>query len=237
MAREHKSARAENTVSRGKHAEHPYVLASQPTVVDPSRAPAGKHVLWTYTHVPRGSSVDQAETVIRQIERYAPDFRDTILAVSSRTAVQVEDENPNYVGGDIAAGSVSMRQLLARPVLSSDPWHTPLHGVYLCSASTPPGPGVHGLCGWQAALSALRNEYGIRQAPDLAENKDLREGDLMAVNYRVMNCEPRHVFDVLANGWVYPSWVVGASRMRDVDEGWPRPGTRSTIRSASGRCS
>jgi phytoene dehydrogenase-like protein len=161
-------ARAENTVSRGKHAEHPYVLASQPTVVDPSRAPAGKHVLWAYTHVPRGSSVDQAEPVIRQIERYAPGFRDTILAVSSRTALQVEDENPNYVGGDIAAGRVSMRQLLARPVLSSDPWHTPLHGVYLCSASTPPGPGVHGLCGWQAALSALRNEYGIRQAPDLA---------------------------------------------------------------------
>jgi phytoene dehydrogenase-like protein len=161
-------ARAENTVSRGKHAEHPYVLASQPTVVDPGRAPAGKHVLWAYTHVPRGSSVDQAEPVIRQIERYAPGFRDTILAVSSRTALQVEDENPNYVGGDIAAGNVSMRQLLARPVLSSDPWHTPLHGVYLCSASTPPGPGVHGLCGWQAALSALRNEYGIRQAPDLA---------------------------------------------------------------------
>jgi phytoene dehydrogenase-like protein len=161
-------ARAENTVSRGKHAEHPYVLASQPTVLDPGRAPAGKHVLWAYTHVPRGSSVDQAETVIRQIERYAPGFRDTILAVSSRTALQVEDENPNYVGGDIAAGSVSMRQLLARPVLSSDPWHTPLHGVYLCSASTPPGPGVHGLCGWQAALSVLRNEYGIRQAPDLA---------------------------------------------------------------------
>jgi phytoene dehydrogenase-like protein len=161
-------ARAENTVSRGKHAEHPYVLASQPTVLDPGRAPAGKHVLWAYTHVPRGSSVDQAEPVIRQIERYAPGFRDTILAVSSRTALQVEDENPNYVGGDIAAGNVSMRQLLARPVLSSDPWHTPLHGVYLCSASTPPGPGVHGLCGWQAALSALRNEYGIRQAPDLA---------------------------------------------------------------------
>ena len=161
-------SRAENTVSRGKHAEHPYVLASQPTVVDPSRAPAGKHVLWTYTHVPRGSNVDQSETVIRQIERYAPGFRSTILATSSRTALQVEADNPNYVGGDIAAGSISMRQLLARPVLSSDPWHTPLHGVYLCSASTPPGPGVHGLCGWQAALSALRNEYGIRQEPDLA---------------------------------------------------------------------
>ena len=99
----------QNTVSRGQHAEHPYVLASQPTVLDPSRAPAGKHVLWAYTHVPHGSSVDQAETVTRQIERYAPDFRDTILAVSSRTAVQVEDENPNYVGGDIAARPESRR--------------------------------------------------------------------------------------------------------------------------------
>ncbi|GAB3037107.1 NAD(P)/FAD-dependent oxidoreductase [Parafrigoribacterium mesophilum] len=162
-------ARAENTVARGRHAEHPYVLVSQPTILDPTRAPEGKHVLWTYTHVPRGSTIDQSDTVIRQLERYAPGFRDTILAVSSRTAIEVEQENPNYVGGDIAAGRVSMRQLLARPVLSSDPWHTPLHGVYLCSSSTPPGPGVHGLCGWQAALSALRTEYGIRQAPDLAD--------------------------------------------------------------------
>jgi phytoene dehydrogenase-like protein len=167
-------ARAENTVARGKHAEHPYVLVSQPSVLDPSRAPDGKHVLWAYTHVPRGSTVDQSEAVIRQLERYAPGFRDTILAISSRTAEQVEQENPNYVGGDIAAGRVSMRQLLARPVLSSDPWHTPLHGVYLCSASTPPGPGVHGLCGWQAALSALRTEYGIEQAPDLAAERNGR---------------------------------------------------------------
>ena len=161
-------ARAENTVARGRHAEHPYVLLSQPTLFDPSRAPAGKHVLWTYTHVPHGSPRDQSESVIRQIERYAPGFRDTILAVSSRTAVQVEAENPNYVGGDIAAGAVTLRQLLARPVFSADPWHTPLHGVYLCSSSTPPGPGVHGLCGWWAALSALRTDYGIAEAPDLS---------------------------------------------------------------------
>lgn len=161
-------ARAENTVARGRHAEHPYVLLSQPTLFDPSRAPAGKHVLWTYTHVPHGSPRDQSENVIRQIERYAPGFRDTILAVSSRTAVQVEAENPNYVGGDIAAGAVTLRQLLARPVFSADPWHTPLHGVYLCSSSTPPGPGVHGLCGWWAALSALRTDYGIAEAPDLS---------------------------------------------------------------------
>jgi phytoene dehydrogenase-like protein len=167
-------ARAENTVARGRHAQHPYVLVSQPTLVDPSRAPEGKHVLWAYTHVPRGSSRDQTENVIRQIERYAPGFRDTILATSSRTAVQVESENPNYVGGDIAAGAVTLRQLLARPVFSADPWHTPLHGVYLCSSSTPPGPGVHGLCGWWAALSALRTEFGIGEAPDLAPQHERR---------------------------------------------------------------
>jgi phytoene dehydrogenase-like protein len=167
-------ARAENTVARGRHAQHPYVLVSQPTLVDPSRAPKGKHVLWAYTHVPRGSSRDQTENVIRQIERYAPGFRDTILATSSRTAVQVESENPNYVGGDIAAGAVTLRQLLARPVFSADPWHTPLHGVYLCSSSTPPGPGVHGLCGWWAALSALRTEFGIGEAPDLAPQHERR---------------------------------------------------------------
>jgi phytoene dehydrogenase-like protein len=160
-------ARAENTVARGQHAEEPYVLVSQPTIVDPSRAPEGKHVLWAYNHVPRGSDVDQTEVITRQIERFAPGFRDTILAVSSRTAVEVERHNPNYVGGDISAGEVDMRQLIRRPVLSGDPWRTPLPGVYLCSSSTPPGPGVTGLSGWNAALSALRTEYGMA-SPDLA---------------------------------------------------------------------
>lgn len=160
-------ARAENAVARGRHAEQPYVLASQPSIVDPSRAPAGKHVLWAYTHVPRGSSVDQTEAVTREIERYAPGFRDTILATASRTAVEMEAYNPNNVGGDIAAGEVSMWQLARRPVLTTKPWRTPLDGVYLCSASTPPGPGVHGLAGWHAALSALRSEYGIMTEPEL----------------------------------------------------------------------
>lgn len=164
-------ARAENAVARGSYAEQPYVLTSQPTLIDPSRAPEGKHVLWAYTHVPSGSDSDQSQGIIRQIERFAPGFRDTILATSSRTAAQLEQSNPNDVGGDIAAGDVSFRQLVARPVLSTDPWRTPLRGVYLCSASTSPGPGVHGLCGWHAARSALRNEYGIRTPPDLAPDQ------------------------------------------------------------------
>ncbi|MCU1408654.1 MAG: dehydrogenase [Microbacteriaceae bacterium] len=161
-------ARAENTVSRGRHAEHPYVVVSQPSGFDPSRAPAGKHVLWAYTHVPRNSTVDQREQITRQIERFAPGFRDRILATESRTARDLENHNPNYVGGDIASGEISMAQLIRRPVLSTDPWRTPMPGVYLCSASTPPGPGVTGLCGWRAALSALRAEFGIEVAPDLA---------------------------------------------------------------------
>lgn len=161
-------ARAENEVSRGRHADRPYVLVSQPSIVDATRAPAGRHVLWAYTHVPSGSDNDQTEPITRQIERYAPGFRDVILASASRTARDMANYNPNHVGGDIAAGDVSMRQLLARPVLSPDPWRTPLPGVYLCSSSTPPGPGVHGLAGYRAALSALRHEYDVHESPDLS---------------------------------------------------------------------
>ncbi|MET0954566.1 MAG: NAD(P)/FAD-dependent oxidoreductase [Cryobacterium sp.] len=163
--------RAENTVARGRYAEEPYVLVSQPSGSDPSRAPAGQHTLWAYTHVPRGSAVDQTEAITRQIERYAPGFRDTILASASRTALEVEAHNPNYVGGDISAGEVSLAQLIKRPVLSVDPWRTPLAGVYLCSSSTPPGPGVHGLAGWHAALSALRHDLGVNRPPDLSPTR------------------------------------------------------------------
>lgn len=161
-------ADAENQVHRGHLPEHPYVLASQPTLFDPSRAPSGHHTLWTYTHVPAGSAVDRKEAVIRQIERFAPGFRDTILAVSSRTARDVALHNPNHPGGDIAAGAPDLWQLLSRPVLRPDPWRTPLPGVYLTGASTAPGPGVTGLSGWYAALSALRHEFGTRALPDLS---------------------------------------------------------------------
>lgn len=161
-------ARAENAVQHGHHPERPYVLVSQPSVFDRTRAPGDAHTLWTYTHVPAGSDVDRAEAITDQLERFAPGFRDTILAVSSRTAVEVERHDPNYIGGDISAGAPTLDQLLRRPTLSIDPWRTPIPGVYLATASAVPGPGVHGLGGWYAALSALRHDFGISAAPDLA---------------------------------------------------------------------
>ncbi|PSL37123.1 phytoene dehydrogenase-like protein [Labedella gwakjiensis] len=161
-------AAAEAEVAAGRHSERPYVLVAQPSILDAGRAPDGGHVLWAYTHVPRGSSIDQTEAITRQIERFAPGFRDLVLASSSKTALEMEDENPNYVLGDIAGGEASLRQLIARPVLALDPWRTPARGVYLASSSTPPGPGVHGLAGWYAARSALRHEFGITTMPSLA---------------------------------------------------------------------
>ncbi|MBC7591560.1 MAG: NAD(P)/FAD-dependent oxidoreductase [Salinibacterium sp.] len=161
-------AAAERDIARGRHSTNPYVLVAQPSVVDPGRAPSGCHVLWAYTHVPRNSSVDQTEAIITQIERFAPGFRDVILASASMSAVDMQVHNPNYIGGDIAAGSVSLAQLIARPTLSVDPWRTPGRGIYLGSSSTPPGPGVHGLAGYYAARSALRHDFGITTPPSLA---------------------------------------------------------------------
>jgi len=160
-------AAAEAAVARGEHSDDPFVLVSQPSVLDETRAPAGQHVLWTYTHVPHGSTVDQEEAIIRQIERWAPGFRDIILASASATAMQLQQQNPNYVGGDIATGAATMRQLIARPTLSLEPWRTPVPGLYLCSSATPPGPGVHGLTGAYAARSALRHEFGVTSLPAL----------------------------------------------------------------------
>ena len=165
-------AAAENAVVRGELPDAPYVLVSQPSLFDPTRAPAGRHVLWAYTHVPAGSSADREEAVVAQIERFAPGFRDTILATSSRTAVDIAAWNPNFPGGDISAGAPSLTQLIGRPVPRPDPWRTPLRGIYLCSSSTSPGPGVHGLAGWQAALSALRHEFGTRLRPGLSPRDD-----------------------------------------------------------------
>jgi phytoene dehydrogenase-like protein len=161
-------AAAENAVTKGQLPDAPYVLVSQPSEFDGSRAPEGQHVLWTYTHVPRGSEADRTEAVVRQIERFAPGFRDTIVASASRSAVEVEAHNPNYVLGDIASGEADLWQLFKRPVVSPDPWRTPAPGVYMCGASAAPGPGVHGLGGWYAALSALRHEFGTRIRPDLS---------------------------------------------------------------------
>lgn len=161
-------AASEREVAAGHHPANPYVLVSQPSTFDSTRAPAGKHVLWSYTHVPAGSTMDATEAITAQIERFAPGFRDLILASASSTAADLAAYNPNYVGGDIAAGAAGLDQLLARPVLAADPWRTPLRGVYLASASASPGPGVHGLGGWHAARSALRREFGIREATELS---------------------------------------------------------------------
>jgi len=158
---------AESEVAAGRHAESPYVLAVQPSVVDPSRAPVGQHTLWAYCHVPAGSTLDVSASIAGQIERFAPGFRDLVLASSTRTAADHQAHNANYVGGDISAGVQDLRQTLARPGFSWNPYRTPIQGHYLCSSSTPPGPGVHGRCGELAALTALRDVFGIRSAPSL----------------------------------------------------------------------
>jgi phytoene dehydrogenase-like protein len=160
-------AKSEAEVNRGKHPTSPYVLLSQPSGFDPSRAPEGSHVLWAYTHVPSGSTVDATEAITAQIERFAPGFRDVILASSARSARDLERHNSNYIGGDISGGSVSITQLMRRPIVSTDPWSTPVRGAYLCSASTPPGPSVHGMNGWLAARSALRRSFGTKSMPSL----------------------------------------------------------------------
>ncbi|POH73791.1 phytoene desaturase family protein [Arthrobacter glacialis] len=157
---------AENEVLAGRHPENPYVLAVQAGVIDDSRAPAGQHTFWAYTHVPAGSTRDCTEDIIRSVEKYAPGFKDLILASTTLTAQDVGNYNANYIGGDISSGAVTMAQLLKRPVISPDPWRTPAEGLYLGSASTPPGPAVHGMAGWLAAKSALKNTFGL-PAPDL----------------------------------------------------------------------
>ena len=149
-------AAAEAEVAAGRHAERPYVLAAQPGVVDPTRAPAGSHTLWTYCHVPNGSTTDVSDRITAQVERFAPGFRDVIVDTHVTTAAGFEAYNPSYVGGDISAGSHAGTQLVLRPWPALDPYRTPVDGLFLCSGATPPGGGVHGMCGVHAARSALR---------------------------------------------------------------------------------
>jgi phytoene dehydrogenase-like protein len=139
----------------GRHSERPFVLLAQQTLFDDTRAPPGKHTAWTYCHVPHGSSFDMRDRIEAQIERFAPGFRDRILACSTRTTAVLEHENPNLIGGDISGGANTIGQLVARPALRPSPYSTPLPWLYLCSASTPPGGGVHGMCGHLAAKAAL----------------------------------------------------------------------------------
>jgi phytoene dehydrogenase-like protein len=141
----------------GRHAERPFVLLAQHSLFDPSRAPKGKHTAWAYCHVPNGSTLDMTERIEAQIERFAPGFRDLVLGRSVLPPAELERRNRNVVGGDLNAGAATLWRLVARPVLSSSPYRTPVRGLYLCSASTPPGGGVHGMCGYLAARSALRD--------------------------------------------------------------------------------
>jgi phytoene dehydrogenase-like protein len=158
---------AEREVGRGRVPDRPYVLVVQPSVVDPTRAPAGKAVLWAYTHVPAGSTFDATETILRQVERFAPGVRERVLAIHSVAASERAAINPAEIGGDILGGAFTIGQAVRRPVVSRHPWRTPLPGVYLASASTPPGPSVHGMAGWHAARTALRDATGFEL--DLAD--------------------------------------------------------------------
>lgn len=155
-------AESENLVAMGKYPPEPYVLVSQPSLVDPTRAPEGRHILWSYCHVPANSTVDMAEAVTARIEQYAPGFRDVVVASKTTTAAELAEYNENYVGGDFSAGTLDLRGLVQRPVVSTVPWRTPMPGVYLCSSSTPPGPGVTGMPGYHAARHALKDIFKLR---------------------------------------------------------------------------
>ena len=147
---------SEAAVWRGIHAQRPFVILAQQSLFDPSRAPEGKHTAWAYCHVPNGSSMDMTERIEAQVERFAPGFRDAILARSVMSPADLERYNPNYIGGDISGGVQDLWQVFARPTLRPVPYATPAKDIYLCSSSTPPGAGVHGMCGHFAALAALR---------------------------------------------------------------------------------
>lgn len=153
---------SEDIISKDKISEKPFVLFVQPGVVDASRAPESKQTAWAYCHVPNGSTKDMTETIEAQVERFAPGFRDCILARHVMNTQDVEAYNSNYIGGDINGGAPTIGQLFSRPVLRLSPYRTSAKGVYVCSSSTPPGGGVHGICGYYAARRALKDMFDIR---------------------------------------------------------------------------
>jgi len=162
-------AHAEKEIAVGRHPEWPMVLASLPHLADPNRIDAqGRRPLWTYAHVPHGSPVDQSETITRIFERFAPGFRDIVVAVRSVPASQLAEHNANLVGGDIGVGGNTLLHALTGPTPRLNPWATPIPKVYLCSSATPPGGGVHGMAGFYAARTMLRREFGIKTLPPLS---------------------------------------------------------------------
>lgn len=154
-------AAAEKQASRGQHPDKPFVLLAQQSLLDPGRAPAGKHTAWAYCHVPNGSTVDRTAAIEKQVERFAPGFRDRILARHVMNTAQMQAYNPNYIGGDINGGSLDIGQLYTRPALRLSPYRTSARGIYICSSSTPPGGGVHGMCGYHAARQALKDVFHL----------------------------------------------------------------------------
>jgi phytoene dehydrogenase-like protein len=156
-------AAAEHEVAQGKIPERPFALVAQQSLFDETRAPRNQHTLWAYCHVPFNCSTDISDKIESQIERFAPGFRDCILARHTIAAANLGTSNPNLTGGDINGGAANLAQLIARPILSASPYRTPLPAVYLCSASTPPGGGVHGMCGYHAARVALHDHFSTRK--------------------------------------------------------------------------
>jgi phytoene dehydrogenase-like protein len=154
-------ANGEQQIWDGKTPEKPFVLLAQPSIFDPSRAPQGKHTAWAYCHVPNGSKTDMTAIIENQVERFAPGFKDTILAKHTMDTTQMEEYNPNYIGGDINGGVIDIGQLFTRPALQCSPYKTSAKGIYICSSSTPPGGGVHGMCGYHSAKRALRDVFKI----------------------------------------------------------------------------
>jgi phytoene dehydrogenase-like protein len=155
-------AAGEQAIFHGKHPEKPYVLLAQQSLFDPTRAPSGKHTLWAYCHVPNGSTKDMTSIIENQIERFAPGFRDRIIGKHVMNTADFEQYNSNYIGGDINGGRQDITQLFTRPVLKLSPYRTSAKGLYICSSSTPPGGGVHGMCGYHAAKRALKDIFNIR---------------------------------------------------------------------------
>jgi phytoene dehydrogenase-like protein len=149
----------EAVTAAGGHPERPFVLLAQQSIVDPSRAPQGKHTAWAYCHVPNGSVLDRTEVIERQVERFAPGFRERILARHVFNTAELEEYNPNYVGGDINGGMIDIGQLFTRPALRWSPYRTSERGMYICSSATPPGGGVHGMCGYHAARRAMKDIF------------------------------------------------------------------------------
>lgn len=155
-------AAGEQLSSSGGHPEKPFVLLAQQSLFDATRAPEGKHTAWAYCHVPNGSTKDMTAAIENQVERFAPGFKDQILAKNTMNSLQIEAYNPNYIGGDINGGILDIGQLFTRPALRVSPYRTSAKGIYICSSSTPPGGGVHGMCGYHAAKTALNDVFKIK---------------------------------------------------------------------------